>query len=730
MKKILILLLFITGYCEAQTIISQPYLFQKYITVKDSAAISGRLRIPTDTLINKQGIAQVGANLYTGNGAYWTLSNQSIISWNSIIGKPTYFLSKYDSSTDIKDSIQKRWDSSKVKTILSLKVNYTDSSTTYYTKYRSDTSRSNIYNAINTKGNITGNSPTITSSVVPITYWNGTNKIGYTNGLTVDTIASNLTANNFYSGFISVAASGTQITLTTLSVPSYLITGSGGQTIKLPNATTLPNGAIFTFNNNQSSGTISVNNNSNTLVVSIPSGGYTSIVLNSNATAAGSWDWHFSAPSAVQWSTNTFNLGNASITNATWNGSTISSGKLDTTTRFTGIATIGKAYNDSLVLATATNTKLAITDTLAMLNNRLSSISLNSSGVIHNSPITFNRLGGAWTGTMSLATQSPYRVFWNNTSSTLAPAFNFLDSNAFGGGFATQVRAAQTGGSSYTAGRGITLTGSAFGLDTTKDITYTGSNYFNNTITKFLPTRAVQIDNSNGIDQPAIRATGSSLSSFNFITNNGILDINTGTNTTGIRLNTTFSMTTIGGASYGGAATILSTLNGRPLVLKSTANADPNSDGVVIDVATSCRTPFKIMQATTYTPFIIFNGSGAAGNVGINTTSDDATNKLQVNGSAKATAFNSNATQTTVSTGLSAGSIVFSTPFNGSSYKKVIAYCNGVTGTLSTPYTISFTNTPVVTFASAGLTASTLTTTSFNITGVSVNSGFVIIEGY
>ena len=84
----------------------------------------------------------------------------------------------------------------------------------------------------------------------------------------------NATANSFLSGFTSVASSGTQIVLTASSTPDYVVTGSGGQTIKLPDATTLANGYVFSFDNNQSSGAITVNNNSNTLVVSVPSGGY------------------------------------------------------------------------------------------------------------------------------------------------------------------------------------------------------------------------------------------------------------------------------------------------------------------------------------------------------------------------------------------------------------------------------------------------------------------------
>jgi hypothetical protein len=132
----------------------------------------------------------------------------------------------------------------------------------------------------------------------------------------------NVTANAFFAGFTSVAASGTQINLTAASNPVYVVTGSGGQVIRLPDATTLPKGPIFSFNNNQSSGAITVNNNSGTLVASVPSGGYTTIVLLDNATAAGAWDRHDQSPANTSWSTNTFDYP-GSITSATWNGVTV-----------------------------------------------------------------------------------------------------------------------------------------------------------------------------------------------------------------------------------------------------------------------------------------------------------------------------------------------------------------------------------------------------------------------
>jgi hypothetical protein len=132
----------------------------------------------------------------------------------------------------------------------------------------------------------------------------------------------NITVNALDDAYTNVAAAGTTTTLTVASARRHTITGSGGQTFQLPNATTLANGAIFEFDNNQSSGAITVNNNSGTLIVSVPSGGIVRVNLLSNASAAGSWDRHDLTPANVSWSTNTFDYA-GSITSATWNGTAV-----------------------------------------------------------------------------------------------------------------------------------------------------------------------------------------------------------------------------------------------------------------------------------------------------------------------------------------------------------------------------------------------------------------------
>ena len=132
----------------------------------------------------------------------------------------------------------------------------------------------------------------------------------------------NITTNSIFEGYLSVPAAGTTTTLTAASAPNYVVTGSGGQTFKLPDATTLPNGVNFTFNNNQSSGTIVVQNNSGTTIATVQSGAFIDVSLLNNSTAAGSWDNHNSPPSNASWSTNTLSWAGSYI-GGTWNGNAI-----------------------------------------------------------------------------------------------------------------------------------------------------------------------------------------------------------------------------------------------------------------------------------------------------------------------------------------------------------------------------------------------------------------------
>jgi len=237
--------------------------------------------------------------------------------------------------------------------ITNLIPSQTGNSGKYLTTNGTSTSWASVTGVLSYQGtwNASTNSPTLTSSVGTNGYYYVVSTAGSTNlnGVTdwqvgdwlifngstwqkldqtnlVTSVAGKTGAvvlnNTDVSGFASIAAAGGTTVLTVSSAPNYVVTGSGGQTIQLPDATTLPNGAIFSFNNNQSSGTIIVKNNSSTTVDTIQSGGYVSLVLLSNSLAAGSWDVHNYAPSNVSWSTNTFDYA-GSITSATWNGNAV-----------------------------------------------------------------------------------------------------------------------------------------------------------------------------------------------------------------------------------------------------------------------------------------------------------------------------------------------------------------------------------------------------------------------
>jgi hypothetical protein len=273
-----------------------------------------------------------------------------------------------------------------------------------------------------------------------------TGKLIQNSGVTVDD-NNNIVANALNDGYLNTAASGTLITLNSASVRRYTITGSGGQTIKLPDATTLLNGAIFEFDNNQSSGAITVNNNSNTLVVSVPSGGVVRVNLLSNAIAAGSWDRHDLTPANVSWSTNTLDYA-GSITSATWNGNAVAYnrggtgqsslfvaggivyGSTTTALAVTSIGTTGQVLTSAGAGIPTWTTPTTGTVTSIVAGTGLSGGTITSTGTIAiDSTVTTN------SGTQTLTNKrvNPRAVAAGATSGTLTPNGDTTDVfNAFG----------------------------------------------------------------------------------------------------------------------------------------------------------------------------------------------------------------------------------------------------------------------------------------------------------
>ena len=258
----------------------------------------------------------------------------------------------------------------------------------------------------------------ITSGILPVT--NGGTGVAVSSGASSVVLRdanSNITGNAFFAGTTSTAAAGGTTTLSASSTTVQIVTGSGGQTFTLPNATTLPTGAIFSFNNNQTSGTIVVKNTGATTIATFQSGSYGTIVLLDNSTSSGSWETHFQAPSNTSWSTNTLDYP-GSITSATWNGNTVAVNRGGTgattlsgyvfgngTSAFTASATIpNSGLANSSVTVNGTSISLGSSGTVTAAAGTLTGTTLNATVVSSSLTSVGTLTSGTWNaGTIAVS---------------------------------------------------------------------------------------------------------------------------------------------------------------------------------------------------------------------------------------------------------------------------------------------------------------------------------------
>lgn len=99
---------------------------------------------------------------------------------------------------------------------------------------------------------------------------------------------SSFKLNKIKHGFTSTTTSGGTLTLTSSSRQYQILTGSSNHTVKLPDATTLGNGINFVVQN-QSSGSITVQDNGLNTIATVSAGFSAELNLTANGTANGTW---------------------------------------------------------------------------------------------------------------------------------------------------------------------------------------------------------------------------------------------------------------------------------------------------------------------------------------------------------------------------------------------------------------------------------------------------------
>ncbi len=179
----------------------------------------------------------------------------------------------------------------------------------------------------------------------------------------------NLALNKVVSGVSNITSAGGTTVLNAASTYYQRVIGTTTQTIQLPDATTLLNGTTFIVDNDSTSN-VTVTDFATASLDVIPAGGLSYLYLIDNSTVAGTWTAHGYLPSIYNFNNTVADFGNATITNAVWNGNTIAYNYGGT-----GLTTFGGANN--ALYSTSASTLTAGTLPVAAGGTGLTSLTAN-----------------------------------------------------------------------------------------------------------------------------------------------------------------------------------------------------------------------------------------------------------------------------------------------------------------------------------------------------------------
>ena len=270
----------------------------------------------------------------------------------------------------------------------------------------------------------------------------------------------NIQVNNALLGYTSTTSAGTTTTLTAASTYYQKLTGSSTQTYQLPDATTIPAGITFIFDND-SSGNLTITDGSAATVDVVISGAVDYIFLESNSTVSGTWGKYSYIPAVVNWGTSTADFGGVTLSNATWNGGTIATGyggtgitsftansavyatstsslttgTLPVVAGGTGITSLAAGYipygNGSNALASTSNLSFSNNTVIAPLFNATNTITANVAyGAFNNGNLGYSDTGIF--GSFVTSQNSYGQWILQNTNSGNAASADYIVSNDLG----------------------------------------------------------------------------------------------------------------------------------------------------------------------------------------------------------------------------------------------------------------------------------------------------------
>lgn len=149
---------------------------------------------------------------------------------------------------------------------------------------------------------VTANTSVLTTSGAGAPGFTAYVSTGGTYGGTSNIVSRDANGNSAFNNVITSItnnSAGSSIILTAASSQGQSFSGVGASSIQLPNATTLLNNTDYYINNNTNSTITVLLNDGITTLFTIPVGGNVKIILFSNVTTNGTWDWHWFFPATA-----------------------------------------------------------------------------------------------------------------------------------------------------------------------------------------------------------------------------------------------------------------------------------------------------------------------------------------------------------------------------------------------------------------------------------------------